>query len=137
MRSGTSSALGSYRPSWKAWWAGRRWICLTEKLTTVRPTYTALLKLGRSGVRSLIRTRVPNLDVLSSSKKRPLSFSNFILACTRETEISFTRSSASWPLPILNRFLNSLGLITWIMRDVFFSYSRLSRIIKSPTGFLG
>ena len=34
---------------------------LTEKFITVRPTWTALLKPGRSGVLYLIKTKVPNL----------------------------------------------------------------------------
>jgi hypothetical protein len=83
-----------------------------------------LLKPGSSGVLCLIRTKVPNLLWLSSSMNFP--FSSLILAWQRETEMSLMRRSLSWPLPSLNTSFYGDGRIMWMIRDVFFSWFKLS-----------
>ena len=55
----------------------------------------------------------------------------FILAWKRETEISVTLMSASWPLPTLMNYL-SLMLITWTI--LMFCKVTLSKTIKSSSG---
>jgi len=83
----------------------------------------------RCGLR--IWRRVPNLDLLSSTKYSPVVGDLLIFAWNLDTEISVTRMSVSWPLPTLINYLSFI-LITWTIR-IFYNVT-LSRTIKSCSG---
>ena len=73
-------------------------ILLTEKYNTVLPTCKArLLWTIEMGKGSLAKTRVPNLEALSSIKNNPFSY--FRIAWHLETEISVILNSESCPRP--------------------------------------
>jgi len=77
-------------------------LSFTVNETTDLPIWRAIVVSLLNGTGSLARTSVPNLDKLSSSEKRPSSLLYLMIAWHRDTEISETLTSESWPLPSLN-----------------------------------